>query len=280
MIRNLRSYVAIGDSLSEGLGDFEFDNRRVMAGWTDRLAALLAKEDRAFDLPFEYANLAIRGSKLQTIMTTQVEQALRLQPDLVTIMAGSNNISNHPKHLPELIRVFREGVQLLQAAGCTVVVATPINPRHLKFFTPIYQRATRLSDAIREVCVELGIRVIDVHRIEQLNHLAYWAEDMVHFSGHGHILVANEAARTLGLNHRIPETATWAIEAPLRNALATFRWVRLYVIPFVGRKLRGVTSGDGLAPKLPTLVAQPSNWFETYRLDGVEPSASMFERAA
>ena len=266
-MKNVRSYVAIGDSLSEGLGDFEFGEKRINAGWTDRLAALLAQEQRAGGAHFEYANLAIRGTKLQKIMTQQVEAAIRLQPDLVTIMAGSNNISNHSKHLDELVAIFRQGIELLLAAGCQVVVATPINPRHLKVFTPIYRRATVLSEALREICAEYGIPVIDVHQIEKLNHLGYWAEDMVHFSGHGHILVANEAAKTLGLSHRIPELESSLIEAPLRNFFATLRWIKVYVIPFIGRKIRGVTSGDGLEPKLPVLVEQKGPWFETYSLE-------------
>lgn len=87
-----RSYVAIGDSLSEGLGDFTFDSDRRDNGWTDRLASMLSREASQAGLDFEYANLALRGSKLRNIMTVQLENALRLQPDLVTIMAGSNDL--------------------------------------------------------------------------------------------------------------------------------------------------------------------------------------------
>ena len=270
MAARFLSYVAIGDSLSEGLGDFEFAENRVNAGWADRFAALLAHEARLGGHDFHYANLAIRGTKLQKIMTSQLQAALRLQPDLVTIMAGSNNISNNSKRLPELLATFREGVELLLAAGCTVVVATPINPKHLKAFTPVYKKAAKLSAAIRDVCAEYGIQVIDVQQLEKLHHLGYWAEDMVHFSGHGHILVANEAAHTLGLSHRIPELETSLIEAPLRNFVATLRWIKLYVIPFIGRNIRGVTSGDGLEPKLPVLVEQKGPWFETYSLSMTE----------
>ena len=38
-----RSYVALGDSLTEGLGDFDFEVSRFGCGWADRLAELFAR---------------------------------------------------------------------------------------------------------------------------------------------------------------------------------------------------------------------------------------------
>ena len=64
--RDIRNYVAIGDSLSEGLGDFAFEwfDNREGCGWTDRLATLLTIQAEETGSIFHYANLAIRGSKL------------------------------------------------------------------------------------------------------------------------------------------------------------------------------------------------------------------------
>jgi hypothetical protein len=38
------------------------------------------------------------------------------------------------------------------------------------------------------------------------------------------------------------------------DVVADVRWVRRYLLPWVGRRLRGVSSGDGLAPKHAELV--------------------------
>lgn len=249
-----RSYVAIGDSLSEGLGDFTFDHSREHNGWTDRLAGLLSLEASASGTDFHYANLALRGSKLRGIMTKQLEAALRLQPDLVTIMAGSNDLMTSDEAYPEVERVYREGLQLLLAAGCEVVVANTIRPSHLRFFRKMLPRAQRMSAMIERVAAEFGIQVIDVHGIEEFSWLEFWAEDMVHFSGHGHIRVANETARLLGLNHRIAEAERHEMSAPPRGPIATLRWIAVYVIPFIERRLRGTSSGDGLSPKHLNLV--------------------------
>lgn len=244
-----RSYVAIGDSLSEGLGDFTFHHDRHHNGWTDRLAGMLAREAEDSGYEFQYANLAIRGAKLQKIMETQLRQALRLQPDLVTVMAGSNDLLSSEDKLPAIRDRFRNGLLELTAAGCDVVVANTINPLHLRVFRPLLHRAERFSSMIGEVAADFDIPVLDIHGITDFEQLLFWAEDMVHFSGHGHITVANRAAELLDLRYRYPELDPLELTPLSRGALDTAAWIVRDVIPFFQRKLRGVTSGDGLEPK-------------------------------
>jgi lysophospholipase L1-like esterase len=270
-----RSYVAIGDSLSEGLGDFTFDRKREHNGWTDRLAALLSLESQARGIDFHFANLALRGSKMRGIMTTQLEAALRLQPDLVTIMAGSNDFMTRKETLPELEQIFRDGLLLLQAAGCDVVVANTIRPAHLKFFRRVLPKAERMTALIERVAAELNIPVIDVYGIEHLEELAYWAEDMVHFSGHGHIKVANKAAELLGLTHRMPEAAPHELIAPSRGLYATLRWYVVHVLPFIERRIKGKSSGDGMLSKHLSLVP-----FDAANFEVVPASQREFATAA
>ncbi|MEN9715923.1 MAG: hypothetical protein RJA35_1390 [Actinomycetota bacterium] len=267
------SYVAIGDSLSEGLGDFTFDQKREHNGWTDRLAGLLSLEAQQRGHQFHYANLALRGSKMRNIMTTQVEAALRLQPDLVTVMAGSNDFMT--KDLEGLEAIFRNGLKLLLAAGCDVVVANTIRPAHLKFFRRVLPRAWRMTQMIDVVAAELGIPVIDVHGIKDFEDLVFWAEDMVHFSGHGHVRIANEAASLLALTHRIPEAARHQMVAPSRGFIATLRWYKEYVLPFIERRLRGTSSGDGMTSKHLTLAP-----YANLEIEVVAISRSDFARAA
>lgn len=249
-----RSYVAIGDSLSEGLGDFGFNQSRIYQGWTDRLAGLLGRETAMLGHQFHYANLAIRGSDLEKIIKTQLPEALRLQPDLVTVMAGSNDLMSSPERIVELRELLRYGVQQLLAAGCDVILVNTINPLHLRVFRPVAYRAERVTRMIESVAAEFSVPVLDVFRIESFRDLCFWAEDMVHFSGHGHIAIANRAAELLRLKYRFRETPRHEMSAPSRSLLATMEWVRRDVIPFFERKLQGRTSGDGLAPKLPVLA--------------------------
>jgi len=243
------SYVAIGDSLSEGLGDFTFHKTRRYNGWTDRLAGLLAKEALEQNRDFEFANFALRGSKIKTIMDWQLKKALSVNADLVTVMAGSNDLTVAPEKLPELRSIYRDGLQQLVDSGSDVIIANTINPLHLNIFKPLRYRAERMSDLITGLGHEFNLPVLDLFGIEHFSDLCYWAEDMVHFSGHGHVKVANEAAKILDLKYRFREAEPYERSAPARGVKETIRWIHKDVIPFTHRKLKGVTSGDGLSPK-------------------------------
>ena len=80
-------YVAIGDSFTEGIGDPEPESPGGHRGWADRVAEVLAAQTD----DFAYANLAIRGRLLQQLSDSQVDAALELKPDLITVSAGGND---------------------------------------------------------------------------------------------------------------------------------------------------------------------------------------------
>ena len=77
-------YVALGDSFTEGVGDPDPGLPNGVRGWADRVADVLASQ--ADD--FGYANLAIRGRKMDAILAEQIEPALAMRPDLVSIYAA------------------------------------------------------------------------------------------------------------------------------------------------------------------------------------------------
>ena len=86
-------YVAVGDSFSEGMSDPDPAAPGSFRGWADRLAGHLAADTAdAGDAGFEYANLAVRGRLLHDIVTRQLDGALALGPDLVSIVGGGNDI--------------------------------------------------------------------------------------------------------------------------------------------------------------------------------------------
>ena len=94
-----RSFVAMGDSFSEGLNDPYPDG--TYRGWADLVAARLAV-DAGPD--FRYANLAIRGKVLDEVVNEQLEPTLAMKPDLVSV-AGRERRRRDPlpvrrRHLP------------------------------------------------------------------------------------------------------------------------------------------------------------------------------------
>lgn len=244
-----RSYVALGDSLTEGLGDFDFEVSRFGCGWADRLAELFARVAFESGENFDYANLSLRGSSLYEILTAQLEDALALQPDLVTIFAGSNDFMRSKKSHPEMRALLRGAVERLHATGAHVLLVNTVNPVHLGLFKPLSHKARDMSALINDVAAEYQVPVLDLFAMREFENLEFWCDDMVHFSGHGHIRIANRAAQLLGLDQGFEEADPADMKKPDRSPVAVFRWSIEHVLPYLVRRIRRRSSGDGLEPK-------------------------------
>ena len=133
--RGFHRYVALGDSFTEGVGDPDPTRPNGLRGWADRVAEVLA--DRSDD--FGYANLAIRGRKLPQVLAEQLEPALALRPDLVTIYAGGNDILRPKVDIDGLIAQYDHAVGRLVAAGAHVVMFTGFDLG----FAPVFQAPAR-----------------------------------------------------------------------------------------------------------------------------------------
>jgi hypothetical protein len=107
-------YVALGDSFTEGVGDADSARPNGVRGWADRVAEVLAR--RTDD--FGYANMAVRGRTLRLILEQQLESALALDPDLVTIYAGGNDLIRPRCDVDALGEVYDEAVGKL-ASTCS-----------------------------------------------------------------------------------------------------------------------------------------------------------------
>ena len=118
-------YVAIGDSFTEGMSDDDplivgDGSHGEFAGWADRLAAHLSELAQNSGLGFGYANLAVRGRKLSDVVGPQLEKALALEPDLVSIVGGGNDILRPKADLDALASRLEDAVKRIRAklSGC------------------------------------------------------------------------------------------------------------------------------------------------------------------
>ena len=111
-------YVAIGDSFTEGIGDPEPQSPGGHRGWADRVAEVLS----AGADDFAYANLAIRGRLLQQICDEQVDAALELNPDLISVSAGGNDIIRPGTDPDDVADRFEAMIERLRSKGATVVM--------------------------------------------------------------------------------------------------------------------------------------------------------------
>ena len=113
-------YVAIGDSWTEGLGDPDPGRPNGLRGWADRVAEVLAT--RSDD--FGYANLAIRGRRVNEILEEQLEPALALGPDLISIQGGGNDFLRPGIDIDGLVDALDSAVAESVRAGAEVVLFT------------------------------------------------------------------------------------------------------------------------------------------------------------
>ncbi len=251
-----RRYVAVGDSFTEGLEDLRDDGS--YRGWADRLADRLAAARG--DQELGYANLAVRGRLLGQIVGQQVPQAIGLGADLVSLVGGGNDVLR-PGSDPDVLTARLElAVAELRRSGADVLLATPVDPVHSPIINLTRGKAAVFAAAIWSIARRHGAFVLDLWGMGALQDRRMWAPDRIHLTAEGHERVAQHAAEVLGL----PGDRSWAEPlppAPARERRAMLRddavWIRQYVGPWVGRRLRRQSSGDAVQPKRPRALPLP-----------------------
>jgi lysophospholipase L1-like esterase len=246
-------YVAIGDSFTEGVGDVDASRPNGVRGWADRVAEVLAT--RTDD--FGYANLAIRGRTLRPILAEQLEPALALAPDLVTIYAGGNDLLRPRLDVDALAEVYDDAIGRLVGSGATVGLFTAFDPGVGGPFGRLRGRFAIYNERVREIADRHGAVVLDSWRMRPQNPATVWAEDRLHLGPVGHQAVAIEVLETLGVPHDLVpiDPSMLSDHAPVRvGRRADFAWAVTHAAPWVHRRITGRSSGDGVLPKRPELL--------------------------
>ncbi len=245
-------YVAIGDSFTEGVGDPDPTRPNGLRGWADRVAEVLAGRSEDFG----YANLAIRGRKLGTILAEQLEPALALGPDLVTSYAGANDILRPRVDIDTLATAYDEAVGRLVASGATVVLFTAFDAGGSAIYRPVRGRFALYTEAVREISERHGTLLVDFWRMREYRDWGYWDTDRMHLGPAGHQHMAMQVLDALGAPHQLQELPpTPHPELSGRELRAqNLEWARTHAMPWVHRRLTGRSSGDSVSPKRPTLA--------------------------
>ena len=249
-----RRFVALGDSTTEGLMD-PLPDGSGFRGWADRLAELLA----AIEPDLHYANLAVRGKLARQVRETQLEPALALEPDLVSLLAGLNDMLRRNVDVAAVIGELDGMVARLRDAGADVILFTlpdpvPINP----LAKTAAAQLARMNDAIREIAARRGAFLVELDKHAVSSDRRLWNEDRLHANPEGHRRIAAAAAHAIGL----PDTdMSWttafpparpplpplprALVRPLLHAVAGPPPAR----PLLGRRPRGQAPGARAAPR-------------------------------
>jgi len=242
-------YVAIGDSFTEGIGDPEPQSRGGHRGWADRVAEQLAL--RTDD--FAYANLAIRGRLLKEIAEQQVDAALALRPDLITVSAGGNDIIRPGTDPDEVADRFDTLIGRLRSEGATVLMFNGPDIGMTPVLRRVRGKVAIYNENLRAVAAKHDALVADMWKLRELRDPQMWDRDRLHFSPLGHHTIAIMALEALGVDH---DLAARAPEPLPRRSWRQARvddmgWAREYLVPWVVRRIRHQSSGDLITAKRP-----------------------------
>ncbi|HEX5569231.1 MAG TPA: SGNH/GDSL hydrolase family protein [Streptomyces sp.] len=244
------SFVALGDSFTEGMSDALPDGG--YRGWADLLAARLATRTDGF----RYANLAVRGKLIRQIAEDQVDVAASMGADLVTLVGGLNDVLRPKCDMGRVCALLEQSVAKL-APNCGQLVLMRSPGRRgpvLERYRPRMEHLFSFLDALAEAH---GALVVDLYASPALADPRMWADDRLHLTAEGHRRVAEAVWQRLG--H--PAEADWNAALPpvavpgwYARRAADLRFTRRHLLPWIGRRLTGRSSGDGRLPKRPELA--------------------------
>ena len=246
-----RSFVAIGDSFTEGVGDDLADGS--VRGWADFVAVGLAQA--AAPERVTYANLAIRGRKLGPIIDEQLEPAIALAPEMISFNGGGNDIMRPKMPTDLVVSRFRGAIERIRAAGVHALMLSGANPTdHLPLGSVFDKRGVALTAALVDLADQPGVTFVDNFSDVGLRDIRYWSPDKLHLNALGHARVASNVLTGLGV--AVP--TEWGVEEVAAGPAGekgrrTAAYYREYVLPWIGRRLTGRSSGDGRAAKRATL---------------------------
>jgi lysophospholipase L1-like esterase len=171
-------WVVLGDSMSQGIGASRYD-----CGWVSQLQLLLDQAGH----PYRVLNLSVYGARVEDVLTRQLPamQDLAAEPDLVTVLIGSNDLVS-TKHRRDLLSNYR---RLLHQLPRGSVIASPFGN---------FGVGRQINALIAEQSADRGFKVLN-NREEA--SFASWrdklAEDHFHPSDRGYAELAESFFHTI-----------------------------------------------------------------------------------
>ena len=194
--RVVRAYAALGDSFTAGRDSVDAER------WADLLAAGM----RRANAELRYENLAVDGATSAEVLGRQVEPALALEPDFVTVICGANDVllatrpdvAGYAECFDRILARLREG-----AAGATIVTATAPEGWQFMDLRPrtearLIESTRELNDVTRETAARYEVLCLPVAGHPALRDPATFSADGLHPSSAGHQFVARESASYMG----------------------------------------------------------------------------------
>ncbi|WP_166023900.1 SGNH/GDSL hydrolase family protein [Streptomyces chilikensis] len=178
-------FVALGDSLTEGVGDPVGRGRR---GW----AALLAQSlgGRA-----EFANLAVSGALTRDVADRQLPVALELRPDLVSVVVGVNDTLRGSFDIHAVARRLDTVYAAVTARRAVLLTACLPDPGAMlrlprALATPLARRQRGVNEVVHVLSGRYGALHLHAADGRWTTDPAMWSVDRLHPGERGHRTLA------------------------------------------------------------------------------------------
>lgn len=181
-------FVAVGDSITEGYGMDPVEGVAPIC-WVDRVA-------RALEIP-EVHNLGRRNLRAREIRETQLERAVALEPDLVSIAAGPNDLLHDLDGIEaelEPIYAAFEGVDVFTFTYMDITRSGLLPDDGVAWLQP---RMEELHGVVRELAARYGALVVDIYGDPESRRADFFSSDLKHANARGHAYVAERTVTAL-----------------------------------------------------------------------------------
>lgn len=187
-MRSVR-FVALGDSLTEGVGDPVGEGWR---GWAALLAGGLGAA------PVEFTNLAVSGSQTRDVLERQLPAALALRPDIVSVVVGVNDTLRCTFDIHAVASRLDQVYAALGEQGAVLVTACLPDPGTMlglpgALARPLARRQRAVNAVVHALSERYG--AVHLHAADGAwtTDRAMWSADRLHPSERGHRQLAARA---------------------------------------------------------------------------------------
>ncbi|MED0827113.1 SGNH/GDSL hydrolase family protein [Bacillus pacificus] len=181
-----KRFVAIGDSFTEGIGD-EVEGI-VLKSWVDHFVQLCVHD-------IEYANFAKCGLVTKEIRSQQLEKVLTFKPDLVSLIAGANDVLkgrwNHQAYKNDMEFM----IDTLSKTDADIMIAnlpdfTVRLPLASEKKQALKEQLLEINEVIRSLSREYKLHYVDFWNHQLVNDNTLWSKDFIHPNSKGYVKVA------------------------------------------------------------------------------------------
>ncbi|MFJ5778040.1 SGNH/GDSL hydrolase family protein [Streptomyces sp. NPDC093094] len=175
-------FAALGDSLTEGVGDPLGDGWR---GWAALLADGLAEE------PVEFTNLAVSGAQTRDVVAAQLPAALALRPDVASVVIGVNDTLRRTFDIHAVAARLDRAYGALTAQGAVLLTACLPDPGAMlglpgALARPLARRQRAVNTVVHALSERHGAVHLHAGEGAWLTDRALWSADRLHPGERGH----------------------------------------------------------------------------------------------